>query len=500
MSIWSKVSIIFVLAFATVFSNACKNSFFGAQETAKPEIKTEEKPQLAPITPVIADGRTSYADIVDRVAIAVVKVSVEHKEKAQKMTQQIPFPFPGMPQLPNGGDGQPEAPQIERGVGSGVIISSDGTILTNHHVVDGATKIKIEMNDKRILDAKVVGSDELSDLAVLKVDAKDLPAMTVGDSSKVRVGDVVLAIGNPLGIGQTVTSGIISAKGRATGLGDGHFEDFLQTDAAINRGNSGGALINLSGELIGINSQILSPSGGSIGIGFAIPSNMAKTVMEQLVADGKVSRGMLGVGIQNITADNAEQFGVKELRGAVVNSVQKGSAAEKAGIKVGDVITSVNGEKIDDGNALRNRVSSGKPKSEIALTILRDSKEMEVKAMLDEFKLPSAKFNGNPNGGDSQGNSEESGKLGLSVVPFDEKLAERLKVSPDTKGLVVTEIDPQGAAASAGIAKGDVITQVNRQDVESVEDFKAALEKGGNKILLLVNRHGQTIFVTVETE
>ncbi len=269
---------------------------------------------------------------------------------------------------------------IERGLGSGVIVSADGTILTNNHVVEGAEKITVLLADNKSFDAKLVGSDKPSDLAVLKIEAQNMPYLTLGNSDTVRVGDIVLAIGNPLGIGQTVTAGIISAKGRRTGLSYGNandsFEDFLQTDAPINRGNSGGALVNLNGELIGINSQILAggPSGGNIGIGFSIPSNMAKSVMEQLLKDGKVRRGMLGINIQNITNDTAKALDLKDTAGVLVSNVRSGSAGEKAGLKRGDIITAVNGEKMDDSNVLRNKVAGTLPGTEIKLTVMRDGK------------------------------------------------------------------------------------------------------------------------------
>jgi S1-C subfamily serine protease len=245
--------------------------------------------------------------------------------------------------------------------------------LTNHHVVDGADQIKVDLNDNRTLDAKVVGSDPPSDLAVLKIEATNLPVLALGDSERVRVGDVVLAIGNPLGIGQTVTMGIVSAKGRQTGLSDGSFEDFLQTDAPINQGNSGGALVSTNSELIGINSQILSPSGGSIGIGFAIPSNMARSVLEQLVRGGKVRRGQLGIVVQ------------KDARGVLVGQVQPGGPADRAGIKKGDIITAFNGVGVNDPNTLRNQIAGTPPGTEVTLTILRDGQQQQVRATLGEF-------------------------------------------------------------------------------------------------------------------
>jgi S1-C subfamily serine protease len=303
-----------------------------------------------------------------------------------------------------------------------------------------------------------------------------------------------------LGIGQTVTAGIISAKGRRTGLSDGSFEDFLQTDAPINRGNSGGALINLNGELIGINSQILSTpgSGGSIGIGFSIPTNMAKPVMEQILKEGKVRRGQLGVIIQNITEDLAKTLELKDTKGVIVSEVRKGSAADKAGVKRGDVIIAINGERTEDSNVLRNKVAGTLPGNEITLTLLRDGKEQEFKATLDEFAAENAAGEKSDERNDS-GKSDENGKLGLDLQPVTPEIAKRLNLPADIKGLVVTDVDPTGPAAEAGIDKGDVILEINRQTVETFEEAKAALDKAGDKSsLLLVARGGRTIYITVQ--
>ncbi len=477
----SKTSVLMILAgvlsLSVFLSSGCKGLMGGENLSAN------VKQPASPPSPVVIDGtRASYADIVEKVSSAVVKVSSEHKEKKseQPSIQGAPgIPFPFGDQMP-----QQRGPSIQRGVGSGIIISADGTILTNNHVIDGADKVQIEMNDRRSLEAKVVGADKLSDLAVLKIDAKDLPYLSLGDSDKVRVGDIVLAIGNPLGLGQTVTAGIISAKGRRTGLSDGSFEDFLQTDAPINQGNSGGPLINVNGELIGINSQILSPSGGNIGIGFSIPSNMAKSVMEQLLKDGKVHRGQLGVIVQNITADLAESFKVKGLEGVVVSQVKKDSAADKAGVKLGDVILTLNGEKIDDSNTLRNRIAATAPGTEVTLKIQRDEKEQEIKATLEEASVDqkSAKENENAPGG--KDDSASGGKLGITVTP-------------SASGLEIGQVDPEGAAAAAGLRKGDVILEVNRQSVDTVESMKSALEKSATRALLLIMRNKQTVFVIV---
>ncbi len=331
----------------------------------------------------------SYADVVARVAPAVVTIRSQRRVRASEQ-----FPFMDDPMFreffgrraPR--EGQEPRTERQRGLGSGVIVNAEGYVLTNHHVVAGAEEITVELNDHRTLRAALVGSDPPSDLAVLKVEGRGLPALPLGDSDRVRVGDVVLAIGNPLGVGQTVTSGIISAKGRQTGLGDGSFEDFLQTDAAINRGNSGGALVSAAGELIGINSQILSPSGGNIGIGFSIPSNMARDVMRQLVSTGRVRRGMVGVSIQPVTADIAASLSLPAVRGALVSEVQPGSPAERAGVRRGDVITAVNGTPVADYNAFRNIIARTQPGTEVTLTVVRDGREQTLSVKLAQRPAP----------------------------------------------------------------------------------------------------------------
>jgi serine protease Do len=327
---------------------------------------------------------SSYADVVAKAAPAVVTI---HSSARVRQPQQFPFMDDPFFRQFFGDRATPQAPaeRTREGLGSGVIIDPNGYILTNHHVIDGADQIKVDFSDNRTLDAKLVGSDPPSDLAVLKVEATNLPTLTLGDSDRTRVGDVVLAIGNPLGVGQTVTMGIISAKGRQTGLSNGSFEDFLQTDAPINRGNSGGALVSTASELIGINSQILSPSGGSIGLGFAVPSNMARTVVEQLIRGGRVRRGQLGITVLKIPSEGAAQLGIREGPGVAVYQVQPGSAADRAGLRRGDVITALNGTGISDSNTFRNQIAATSPGSEVTLTIKRDGREQQVRATLGEF-------------------------------------------------------------------------------------------------------------------
>jgi Do/DeqQ family serine protease len=333
--------------------------------------------------PASAPG-VSYADVVTKVAPAVVTI---HSSMRVRQPQQFPFMDDPFFRRFFGERTQqaPPAEQTRQALGSGVIVSQDGYIVTNHHVIDGAEQISVDLTDGRSFDAKVVGSDPPSDLAVLKINANKLTVLTLGDSDRARIGDVVLAIGNPLGVGQTVTMGIISAKGRQTGLSNGSFEDFLQTDAPINQGNSGGALVSTNSELIGINSQILSPSGGSIGLGFAIPSNMARTVMEQLINTGKVRRGQLGIVVLKIPSEQASKLGVTQGPGVVVYQVQSGSAADRAGLRQGDVITALNGTPISDPNTFRNMIAGNAPGTEVTLTLKRGGSEQQVRATLGEF-------------------------------------------------------------------------------------------------------------------
>ena len=383
-----------VTLFSTLLTGAMLVFSLGACNRQNPPVRfastSDPGVNNAPINNPPATGAgvpgVSYADVVSRVSPAVITIRSEVRVRAPQQ-----YPFMDDPMFreffgQRGGLPQQQPERRRMGLGSGVIISADGYILTNHHVIDGAEQIKVDLHDNRTLDARLVGSDPPSDVAVLKVDATNLPVLALGDSDKVRVGDVVLAIGNPMGIGQTVTMGIISAKGRHTGLqGSGSFEDFLQTDAPINQGNSGGALVSTNSELIGINSQILSPSGGSIGIGFAIPSNMARTVTDTLVKTGKVRRGQLGIRVVPAGSEPATRLGVKESKGIVVALVTPGDAADRAGLKAGDVITALNGAEVTDSNTFRNQVASNAPGTEVTLTVLRDGRQQQIRATLGEL-------------------------------------------------------------------------------------------------------------------
>ena len=453
-----------------------------------------------------ANGETrkdSYSDVVKLVAPSVVTIRAEGHAAAARTGMQAPdddllrrffgehgFGIPGLPNAPQ----MPFNAPALHALGSGVVVSADGYVLTNHHVVAHADEVRVETDDGRTLPAKIVGNDAPSDLALLKVDASDLHPIAMGDSDRVEVGDVVLAVGNPLGIGETVTMGIISAKGRSTttGVRSASYEDFLQTDAPINHGNSGGALVNTHGELIGINSQILSETGGNIGIGFAIPSNMARRVADDLRTKGKVTRARLGVGVQGMTSELAASLGMKEVNGVLVDSVAPGSAADRAGLKRGDVIESLDGQPVRDTNALRNRVANRAPGTKAAVSFLRDGHEKTIDVTLDE-----ASADATAQAASEEGRGEPNG-LGVAVAPLTQELAEQFGIPATAHGLVVEQVEPDGRAAAAGLQPGDVIEEANRKPVKTIEELRTAVRATTDRpLLLLIDRQGTELFVPV---
>jgi serine protease Do len=379
----------------------------------------------------------------------------------------------------------------EKALGSGVIVSPEGYILTNNHVIDKATEVTVTLADKREMKARVVGTDSHTDIAVLKIEGSNFPSLTLGDSSKVEVGDIVLAVGDPFGVGQTVTSGIVSATGRG-GLGIEEVEDFIQTDAPINPGNSGGALVDDEGHLIGINTAILSGnSGGNQGIGFAVPVNMARHDMDQILANGKVERGYLGILPQDVTPAMAKAFNT-QVTGALVGDVTKDSPASRAGLMKGDIILAINGEAINDANQLRLKIGLLNPNSKVDLKVLRDGKAQQIAVQLGQF--PSTEERASVEKGSTEGALQ-----GVSVENITREAAAQLKISPDTKGVVVDEVSPSSAAAEAGLKEGDVIQQVNHRAVTSASEFAQAVKSAtkDSPILLLVNRQGNTMFLAV---
>jgi serine protease Do len=379
----------------------------------------------------------------------------------------------------------------EQSLGSGVVVSPEGYILTNHHVVDGATDIRVTMSDKREYKARLIGSDKRTDIALLKIDGGPFKPITIGDSSKVEVGEFALAIGDPFGVGQTVTMGIVSAKGRSN-LGIEDYEDFIQTDAPINPGNSGGALIDEHGDLIGINTAILSHGdGGNEGIGFAIPVNLARHVMDQLLKDGKVVRAWLGIVPQDVTPTIAKAFHVTSPEGALVGDVTPSSPASRAGLVKGDIITELNGKTVEDSNQLRIAISTMSPGTEVRLKVLRDGQPHDLTAKLEEY--PSDKQIA-----ENHQKAEQSDQLdGVSVDNLSPDSARELGLPVNTQGVVVTDIDPGSRAAEAGLRSGDVIQEVNRQKVHNTSELQNALNKAGEDPLLLVNRGGTTLYVAV---
>jgi serine protease Do len=448
--------------------------------------------QLSPVS--LGDFKNGFAAPLDPALPAVVNISTT---KVVKQSTNLPTFFSDPLFRQFFGDqfeGPSPGPQTERehALGSGVIVNPDGYILTNNHVVSGASDIQVFTADKKQFKAKVIGTDPRTDIAVVKIDATQLPTLSLGDSSKLKVGDLVFAIGDPLGVGETATSGIVSATGRGLGGAIEHYEDFIQTDAAINPGNSGGALIDAHGTLIGINTAILAANGGgNQGIGFAIPINMARNVMEQILENGKVVRGYLGVMIQQVTPDMAKAFGLSHGGGALVGDVSPGSPAAKAGLTRGDVILEMNGQAVDGPDALSVRISETPPGTIVHLQVSRDSQTRDIPVTLGEFAEQGAASNQN-------GGSAGAALQGVQVQNLTPQIAPELGLPPATEGVVVSSVDPSSAAA-AELQRGDVILEVNRKPVHNVTQYQAALAAIGNQpVLLLVNRGGTTHFVAVQ--
>ena len=430
----------------------------------------------------------AMAEIAAAVKPAVVNVSTTRTVK----TPGIPNPFSADPFFRQFfgdafGNAHGSREYKQASLGSGVIVDRDGYILTNNHVVKDADEIKIKLSDGREFKGKVIGTDPNTDLAVIKIDSNHLPVVKWGDSDRLRVGETVLAFGNPYGLSQTVTSGIVSATGRAN-VGIADYEDFIQTDAPINPGNSGGALINIRGELIGINTAIFSTSGGYQGIGFAIPSNMAKSVMDSLIKKGKVVRGWLGLSIQPITPELAGQFGLKDEKGALVGDVVEGSPAERAGLRRGDVVVEFDGKEVRDPAGLRNMAANTPPGKEATLKVLREGKPKTVKITIAEMP---AQVGTGPGG--SYGTF-----MGVHVQGITPEMRKALDIPNRIKGVIVTDIE-EGSKAANILTRNDVIMEIDRKEIKNMKDYGAAVSHIGpdRPVLLLVYRSGATMYVTI---
>jgi serine protease Do len=423
----------------------------------------------------------NWAELAKMAKPAVVNITTRFA--ADKGTPSLEDLFRNFP---------PQGRNPLRGRGSGLIINRDGHILTNNHVVDEASSVQVKLSDGRELSAKVVGKDPKTDLALLKIeDGGNLPVLPLGDSSALQVGEPVMAIGNPFGLEQTVTTGIVSATGRL--IGGGPYDDFIQTDASINPGNSGGPLINARGEAVGINSAIFSRTGGSIGIGFAVPINMAKFVVPQLAQHGRVVRGWLGVTIQPLTSELARSFGIPQTEGALVSNVQDDSPAAKAGLKAGDVIVEFDGKKIGRTTDLSRLVAATPVDKEVQLSVLRDGKPLPLTARIARLEDRSEAV------ASDKSEPEGRGRFGVAVEPVTAELARELGLKK-AQGVVVRQVRPGSPAADAGIRQGDVITEINRQPVRTVDDLRQALEKQqpGTSALILVHREGASLYLTAK--
>ena len=468
-----------------------------ASKPAETKLKTGPV-DSAVVAPAEALGR-AYAMVAGHVRPAVVSV---YSEKVVKFRQfELPFPFGDQffrqffgNQLPQQQPTPREYKQFQRGMGSGMILDRQGHILTNYHVVKDVDEISVQLADKRKFEAEIVGTDPRTDIAVIRLKGRvpeDLPTVTLGDSDALAVGDLVLAIGAPFGLTQTVTTGIISAKGRSD-VGITDYEDFLQTDAPINPGNSGGPLVNMQGEVIGMNSAIATSVGQFAGVGFAIPSAMIKTLLPRLIKGEKITRGQLGVVIQEVTKDLAKQFGLTQTKGVLVSQVTKESAADKAGLKVGDVILRYDGHEVTDTRELRNAVAATAPGTRVQIEILRDGKTRTVTATIGTLEGEAATAT------PSTAGENELAKLGLTVQTLTPDLAKQFNVENET-GVVITDVSEGSVAGLANLQTGDVILEADHQKVTTAAELEQILAKANDKdsVLLLVNHQGTTVFVVL---
>ena len=447
-------------------------------------------------SPVQRNGGTytSFAPIVKKVSPAVVKVMVTIQQPKDQSQQSFGFNDPFWRHFfgaPMGPQNQLPSPR-EEGLGSGVIVTSNGYILTNNHVVDHATHVKVTLQDGREFTAKVIGRDPKTDLAVIKIKAEHLPVVPFADSHKVEVGDIVLAVGNPFGVGQTVTEGIVSATDRG-GMGIEDYEDFIQTDAAINPGNSGGPLVDVDGRLIGINTAILSRSGGNQGIGFAIPSDLARTVMLSLVEYGHVTRGYLGVMIQNVTPELAQEFHLKQPGGALIGDVVPQGPAAKAGLEDGDVVLQFNGQKVQNSRQLQLTVADTKPDTKVPVEVLRNGQTKTLDVTVGQ--LPGSPQMASAN----SGNNQDQGTLkGVGVSDLDSQARQEFKIPTNVQGAVVTQVKPDSAAAQAGLQPGDVIESIDRHPVKNADQALQLTQNSKDKeTLLRIWSNGGSHYVVV---
>jgi serine protease Do len=453
---------------------------------------------------MVEDGTPfSFADLVERVSPAVVSITAEETESvSDQLPQDLPDPFKQFFQQFN--QGHPMVPQVQHAVsmGSGFIIDKDGLVVTNYHVVDGAKKIKVKLPDGRSFDAKLIGSDAATDVTLLKIHAdKPLPTVEFGNDRQLRVGDWVIAVGNPYGLSNSVTAGIVSSIGRDLGGNAQPYTDFIQIDAPINRGNSGGPTFDLRGQVVGMNSMIFSPTGGSIGIGFAIPASTIREVVAQLLAHGHVARGWLGVEIQSLTPEMAASLGIAEPKGAIVANLVPGGPAEKAGIHQGDVILSINGTPVEDSHDVTHKVADLVAGKTASFTVLRDGHQQTVAIVIGQRQEDQvAALEGQPQDASAQGATGSAMGLGLAALTPD--IRRTYNLDDSVQGVVVTKVDPDSDAADKGLEPGDVLLKVGYQEVRTpkdVEKFVAvAQSKGQKSVLLLVASDGAPHFVAVD--